>query len=115
MVLYPLDDRDNPSHQEPASIKKLLKGNGNWDTRKIILGWIIDTVQGTIELPPHRVERLNAILASVTHRMKAIITKQWHKILGELCLMSIAIPGDQGLISLLQEAFHHVESSRPRI
>ena len=51
-VFYPLDPDDIPHRQEPASIKKLWKGDGAWDTRKIILGWIIDTTKGTIELPP---------------------------------------------------------------
>ena len=114
-VFRPLDSDDNPHRQEPTSVKKLLKGDGTWDTRKIILGWILDTVNGTIELPPHRVARLNAILASVTPKMKVITVQQWHKILGELHSMSIAIPGARGLFSLLQEAFRHVEADRPRI
>ena len=92
-VFRPLEQGDNPHRQEPASIKKLLKGDGTWDTCKIILGWIIDTVDGTIKLPPHRVARLNAILASVSPTMKVIAVKQWHTIFGELRSMSIAIPG----------------------
>ena len=115
IVFCPLDLDDNPHHQELACIKKLLKGDGAWDTRKIILGWIIDTVNGTIELLPHYVLRFNAILASVTPTMKVITIKQWHKILGKLRLMSIAIPGARGLFSLLQEAFCHVESYQPQI
>lgn len=51
--------------------------------------------------------------------MKVIATKQWHKILGELWSMSIAIliviPRARGLFSLLQEDFRHVESSQPQI
>ena len=47
--------------------------------------------------------------------MKVIAVKQWHKILGELRSMSIAIPGARGLFSLLQEAFRHVEADQPRI
>ena len=95
-VFHPLDPDDNPYRQEPASIKKLLKDDGAWDTQKIILGWIIDTMNGTIE-PPHRVARLKAILASVTPTMKVNAVKQWHKILGELRLMLIAILGARGL------------------
>ena len=47
--------------------------------------------------------------------MKVIVAIQWHKILGELQSMSIAIPGAQGLFSLLQKAFCHVEASQPRL
>ena len=43
------------SHRmDVVSIKKLLKGDSRWDTRKIILGLLIDNIQGTIELPPRR-------------------------------------------------------------
>ena len=35
--------------------------------------------------------------------------------LGELLLISIAISGNQGWFSLLQEAFWHVKASQPRI
>ena len=114
-VFRPLEPLDNPHRQEPASIKKLLKGNATWTTRKIMLGWLIDTVAGTIELPPHRVARLNEILASITPSTKVIATKQWHKVLGELCSMAIALPGARGLFSLLQEAFRHKERDRPRL
>ena len=114
-VFCPLDSDNNPYQQEPALVKKLLKGDGTWYTRKIILCCILDTVNGTIELSPHRVARLNVILASVTPKMKVIAVQQWHKILGELRSMLIAIPGACGLFSLLQEAFRHVEADRPRI
>ena len=112
-VFRPLDPDNNPHRQEPALVKKLLKGDGTWDTQKIILDWILDTVNGTIKLPLHRVARLNAILASVTPKMKVITVQQWHKILEELRFMSIVIPGARGLFSLLQEAFRHVEVDCP--
>ena len=114
-VFRPLDDTDNPSRQEPASIKKFLKGDAWWTTRKIMLGWIIDTIRRTIELPPHRILRLREILGSVSPLQTKISVKHWHKIIGELRSMAIAIPGAQGMFSLLQEAFRHVETTRPRI
>ena len=38
---------------EAISLKKLLKGEGSWNTRKVILCWIVDTVRQTIEMPAH--------------------------------------------------------------
>ena len=35
---------DESHRQEAVSLKKLLKGDGSWATRKLILGWIIDTL-----------------------------------------------------------------------
>ena len=86
-------------------------GDGIWNIKKIILGWIIDTVQRTIKVPAQHVAQLHTIVAFASPIMKVIAIKQWHKILGELQSMSIVIQGTLGLISLLQETFWHVESS----
>ena len=101
---------DPDERQEPASIKKLKKGDACWTTRKVILGWLIDTVSGTLELPPHRKDRLHAILDSIEPSQKRIAAKTWHQVLGELRSMALALPGGQGLFSTLQEAFRHPES-----
>ena len=44
-VLRPLDPDDDAYRKEPASTKKLRQGDAAWGTRKLILGWIIDTIQ----------------------------------------------------------------------
>ena len=64
-----------------------------------MLGWIIDTVSMTIHLPPHRVERLAEILASIPAIQKRTSLKKWHKVLGELCLMALALPGARDMFS----------------
>jgi hypothetical protein len=56
-VLRKLDDLDNVHRQEPASIKKMLKGDATWATRKIVLGWLLDTVAMTVQLHSHRLRR----------------------------------------------------------
>eukprot|EP00536_Pseudo-nitzschia_multiseries_P019377 jgi/Psemu1/60416/gm1.60416_g len=76
--------------KEPASLKKMLKGGATWTTKKVILGWLIDSVNKTISLPPHHV-------------------------LGELQSMALPIPGSIGLFSILQEAFQHKEPGRTQI
>jgi hypothetical protein len=104
-VLRPLAASDHPHRQEPASVKKFLKGDGTFLTRKIVLGWLIDTVAMTIELPPHRVARLNEILASIGPERTRIALKAWQQVLGELRSMALGIPGAKGLFSTLQAAF----------
>ena len=64
-VIRPLASDDNPHRREPVSLKKLRQGDCSWGTLKVMLGWIIDTVNMTVELPPHRAERLAEILASI--------------------------------------------------
>ena len=114
-VFRPLDSMDPSCRQEPASIKKMKKGDAKWTTVKTLLGWLVDTVEKTITLPTHRVERLNEILDSIQPKQRTITTKEWHKVIGELRSMSIALPGSAGLFSVLQEAFRHEELDRPRL
>ncbi len=97
-------------YYEPASVKKLLQFHACWATRKVVLdGWIIDTLKMTAELPPHRVERLTEIVASVPRSQKRVSVKKWQQVLGELRSVPIAIPGSRGLFSLLHEALRHQE------
>ena len=68
-VLRPLD-REDTVHQEPISVKKLQKGDGDWSTQKTILGWLLDTTKKTIQLPPHRHDRLRQIFKELRGRKR---------------------------------------------
>ena len=114
-VFRPLDSDDTPYRQEPASLKKLKKGDARWTTVKVILGWLLDTINKTLTLPEHRADRLLEILHSIAPGQRWIATKDWHKVMGELRSMSIALPGCTGLFSILQEAFRHEEKGRRRL
>lgn len=111
-VFRPRDPGKDTFRQEPASVKKLKKGDGSWTTRKVVLGWLLDTVEKTISLPPHRVDRLKQILSSIHPSQKRISVKNWHRLLGELRSMVAGIPGARGLFSPLQEAFRTETSDR---
>ncbi len=111
-VFRPNDNKDNTFRREPVSIKKLKQGDCSWHTNKLILGWIINTVAMTISLPAHRQQRLADILASIPKSQKRISIKKWHKILGELRSMSLALPGSRGLFSAMQKALATSTSKR---
>jgi hypothetical protein len=103
-VFRPLDSGDSEQRQEPASVKKLRKGDATWSTRKVILGWIIDSIQLTLELPFHLIARLFELLDSVVSSQRRVSTRKWQKLLGELWSMVLAVPGARGLFSVLQLA-----------
>ena len=42
----------------PISPKKLEEEEGAWETRKEILGWLLDGIQKTIQLPPDKCDKL---------------------------------------------------------
>ena len=54
-MLLPFSPTDLPTLQDPASLKKMKQGESTWATQQNLLGWVIDSVRGTIHLPQHRV------------------------------------------------------------
>ena len=114
-VFRGLDAQDSAARQEPASVKKMRKGDAAWATRKTVLGWIIDAITMTINLAPHRLNRLHEILEAIKPEQKRMSVKAWHRVLGELRSMAIAIPGARGLFSSLQEAFRQTDSTKRRL
>lgn len=108
-------DTDSP-RQEPISLSKLNKGDALWATRKVMLGWIIDSVAETIELPEHRAIRFQTILRDLL-QLRRVSIKTWQKSLGELRSMILAVPGGRGLFSTLYLALSSpsAHSSRLRL
>ena len=110
MVFRPPDGQDDKWKKDPISVKKLLKGDGALETVKVILGWLVDTVAGTIELPPNRIERLNEILSAFPRSRRTCPKKDLHKLVGELRSMILALPGGIGCLSWLQETLKTANS-----
>ena len=104
----------DPDRNEAVSEKKMRKGDGSWATRKVLLGWVVDFLRQTLELPPHRKLELGQIFADLASR-KRISKKMWERILGKLRFVSIAIPGSAGLFSALQHANQKACQGRIRI
>ena len=114
-VFRTLSKTDSAFRKEPLSLKKLQKGDCSWTTTKTILGWDIDTDAMTLSLTPRRAQRLRDILKDIPLTQKRMSVTTWHKILGELRSMSLALPGARGLFSHLQEALRHVKGKRINI
>ena len=114
-VFRPLQSHDPTHRKEPASIKKMLKGDACWSTQKRILGWDLDTQAHTISLPPHRLARLYKLLDLIRPPRKRVSVKVWHQLLGELRSMSAALPGARGLFSILQDSLSKADRNRVRL
>ena len=114
-VFRPLAPHDPAHRKEPASVKKMLKGEACWATTKRILGWDLDTVAETIHLPPHRLERLYELLESISPPHKRVSVKRWNQLVGELRSMSPALPGARGLFSILQDSLKRADRNRVRV
>jgi hypothetical protein len=113
-VLRPLSPSNSTFRKDLISTKKLLKGDAAWTTRKAILGWTVDTIARTVELPPHRLERLHELLESVPCHQRRTSRLKWQQLLGELRSMVLAIPGGRGLFSQLQSVLLHATNPAPK-
>jgi hypothetical protein len=61
-------DEDHPNRKEAISEKKLNKGDGGWNQRKEVLGWILDTSKGTLELTDRCKARITDIFEDLRHK-----------------------------------------------
>ena len=52
------------SDMGPAVSRKKLEKEGKWETRKEILGWLIDRIHRTIKLPPNKCKTLCSEITS---------------------------------------------------
>ena len=84
-------------------MKKLLQGDGLWDLRKEILGWLFDGATRCIELPADKQERMQLELKSIL-RLQRIPRKRLEKIVGKLRHAAIGIPAGRGLFGAVNEA-----------
>ena len=93
-------------------MKKLEDGDCSWSTCQTMLGWIVDSVNMMITLPPHHLARLKEIVSSITRTQHRVGVGKWHRVLSKLCSMVLTLPGARGLFSQLQEALCHVKGKR---
>ena len=61
-----------------------------------MLGWIVESINMTITLPPHRVARLKEILSSICCSQRRVGIYKWHHVLRKLRFMALALPKTRG-------------------
>ena len=105
---------EEPNRNEAVSLKKMAKGDSSWHTRKLVIGWIIDFIRQTLELPPHRMDGLVELFESLRDK-KRVSEKNWQRMLGKLRFVALGIPGCRGLFSALQLALNKASAGRIRV
>jgi len=92
---------DAPTRKAVISQSKLDAGDGRWSTRKVVLGWLLNTADKTIRLPQHKTDRLHELLQHFIP-LRRTSRRKWQQLLGELRHLAVAIPGARYLFSILQ-------------
>ena len=75
--IFTQPDKSTPNRKEAVSEKKMNKADGGWSQLKDILGWIVDTHKGTMELTNQKKEHVMQIFAELWDK-KCIGVKKWH-------------------------------------
>ena len=113
-VVLATSEASDDQRLQVLSLKKLKKGDGAWSTRKELLGWVVDALRQTLELPAHRKHEPRTIFNELNGKRR-VSRKQWQRLIGKLRFVSTAISGSAGLFSALQTALNKSSSNRVRI
>ena len=82
---------------DPVSLKKLLAGEGLWEVRKEVLGWMLDGATRCIELAAKKQETILKELKVVLRMRRGVPFKRLEKLVGKLRHASIGIPAGKYL------------------
>ena len=110
--LFRPNDKDDIAREEPISLKKLRKGDNAWITKKVILGWTIDTAKQVITIPEDRKSSLLDLLDTAPPSASQFSRRRWHKLLGTLRSTVPAIAGAAGMFTRLQHALKRANGRR---
>ena len=84
---------------QPASMKKILKGEGQWSPIKEILGWIFDGINKTVQLPPEKIDAILATMNAMLRSTTGVKFQDFQKLTGKLHHASIGIPTGKSLMT----------------
>ena len=110
--LFRPNNKDGIAREEPISLKKPRKGDAAWSTKKVTLGWAIDTAKQVITLPEDQKAILLALLDTVPPGASRCSQRRWHKFIGTLRSTVPAIAGAAGMFTRLQHALKRTNGLR---
>ena len=89
--------------KDSISLQKAFQGNRYWLPVKEIFECILDTKQGTLQLPENRRLELQELL-NISSSQRRISVDKLQRLIGKLCSLHIVVPGAIGQFYHLQTA-----------
>ncbi len=102
-VFPPPCETGDLSAKDPISEKKLEKGDARWATTKEVLGYIVDGVDRTIQLPPSRAADLLEELKKIL-RKDRVPLKRFRSIAGRLQHAARILPAARSFFTPINDA-----------
>ncbi|KAL7545534.1 hypothetical protein ACHAWF_008883 [Thalassiosira exigua] len=94
--VFPPPEVTGHAGEDPVLLKKLLDGEGLWEVRKEVLGWVMDGATRCIELAAKKQEAILRELKTVLRRRK-VPFKRFQKLVWKLRHASIGVPAGKYL------------------
>ena len=88
---------------DPVSLKKLKAGEGLWETRKEILGWMLDGATRCIELAEKKQEAIPREVRRLLRIKNGVAFNDLERVVGKLRHAAIGIPEGKGLMGPINQ------------
>ena len=108
--IFPPPDVSGSTMGPPISTKK-LEDEGAWEIRKEILGWVLDGLHRTIQLPAKKCQALRDTLRQL-RRTEYVKVNDLQKIQGRLQFTAIGIPLGKPLLAMVDNKINHALSRK---
>ena len=102
-AIFPLPAVTGHNGYDPIAESKLEKGDGTWEYEKEILGWLINGLHGTIQLPPNKFNDICALLRKLLKKHRVTLN-EFQRLAGKLKNSAMGIPGGKSLFTLIYMA-----------
>ena len=106
--IFPPPNLTNSKMEPPISAKKLVE-EGAWETKKEILGWLLDGLARTIQLPHHKCDKLLTELRNIRRTKHNVKLNVVQKLQGKLTFTSIGIPLGKPLLGTLDKVIANAD------
>ena len=105
------EGKHSPDDQ-PVSIKKMDKGEAQWDVLKEVLGWLCDGREKTIRLPGDKVDKIVGAIQEMLRCNAGTPFDEFRQLMGRLQHASIGVPAGKGFMTPLN---HQLAKSPTRV
>jgi hypothetical protein len=102
-TVFPPPAITNHGGGDPIPEKKLKAGDGLWEVRKEILGWIFNGIQRTIELPNDKINKMLEAI-KLAKRQSWLPQKECESLRGKRRHARMGLPEGQAILLPLDQA-----------
>ena len=110
--LFRPNDKDDTAREEPISPKKLRKVDTAWRMQKVVLGWVIDTIEQVPTLLDDCKRNLLSLIDTIPPSSRRCSRRLWQKLIGTLRSTVPAISGTAGMFTRPQHALRTAKGRR---